>query len=99
MMLHNLLESGCDLIHGLVPGDALKLASHTFQGILKPICVVLVVRDVQPFAADVALASCVLFIPLDLDDAVALDLHFKAAVLGTKDTAGFACYSHSFLLV
>jgi hypothetical protein len=55
---------------------------------------VLVPGDVKAFTANIAFASNVGFIPLDLDDAVVFDFDFKTAVLSTKDTSGFVFLSH-----
>jgi hypothetical protein len=55
MPINNLLELACNLVDGLVPGDALEPVSHALERVLEPVGVMLVVGYIQPFSAGIAL--------------------------------------------
>ena len=61
--------------------------AYTFERLLQPIFMVLIVSDLQSLAATVPLAPRVFFVRANLGDPISFDHDFKTAVLSATDTA------------
>ena len=55
----------------------------------------LMIGDIHPLPADIALAAKIVLVPFHLDDTVVFDFYLQPAVLGAKDTACFVDRSHN----
>ena len=95
--VEDVLQPGGDLVQGLVPGYFLEAVADPLQGVGQPVGVVLVMDDVQPLAAGVALAAGVFLVRPHLDHAVVGDLDFEAAVLRAEHAARFVPLGHPYL--
>jgi hypothetical protein len=61
--------------------------------------VMLMVNDIEPFAANVALAARIVLVRPNFCHPIIFNQDFKPAVLGTQDTPGFMPFAHGNLLV
>ena len=83
-----------DFFYGLVPRDLFEPVSHLFQGMCEAVFGVLMIADIQPFAAGIAQASGVALVRLDLNHPIVFHQHFQPAVLGTQYTPCFMPLAH-----
>ena len=74
------------LAEGLIPGDLFELVPYSFQRLLQPILVVLVMEDLQSFPAIVPLAARIFLVRTHFDYAVRFNQNLEAAVLRTTNT-------------
>jgi hypothetical protein len=72
-----------DFIHSLIPGYFMKSISRTLQRNGQPILGILVIGNIEPFSADIALTPRVVFVRPDPSDPVIVNQDFQSAVLGT----------------
>ena len=82
-MADNAFQLHCDFVNGLVPGDSFKTITHPLQRVFEAVGIMLMIRYIHPFAAEVALAFPVGLVSFHFDDAVVFNLHLQAAILGT----------------
>jgi hypothetical protein len=81
-MIDDPFELEGDLINGLIPWDPLEAVADPFQWIFEAIGIMLVVRNIHPFAACVSFAFHIGLVGFHFDDPVVFDFQLQTTVLG-----------------
>jgi hypothetical protein len=99
VFVHDPDQLGGNLIEGLIPGDLFKGAPHALERVGESLGVMLVVGNVHPLATDIPLASRVLLVGPNFDDAVLFDYDLQSAVLSAQHTTRLLPVSHCLFLL
>jgi hypothetical protein len=73
-------------INSLFPGDPFETVGRSFEWVEETISMMVVVRDVEPFAAGIAFTAGVFPVGPDPGNAVVFDQYLEPAVLGAQHT-------------
>ena len=94
MLADNAFQFRRDFVNSPVPGDSFKTITHTLQRVFEAVGIMLMIRYIHPFAAEVALAFSVGLVSFDLDDTVVFNLHLQTLPGFTMpgDTSGTTRY-------
>jgi hypothetical protein len=88
------LQPGGDFVQRLLPGNGLIIVAHPLEGPGQPVGGILVVKDVETFAAGISSAARVGLVRPHLFHAAFFHEHLQAAVLGAQYASGLESLSH-----
>jgi sulfite exporter TauE/SafE len=97
MSFYNFFELRSYFVQGLIPGNAFKAISNSFERILQPFRVILKIHDARAFSAKVSLRTRIRLVTPHFDDLAAFCDDLQAAVLAAQNTTSFFPVAHDSL--
>jgi hypothetical protein len=95
MGLDDLFKSVSDFIKSLIPGDALKTISDPHKRESQSLRVILKIRNIGAFPAEISLGAGTFLFASHLNDLAPLGGHFKTAIVKTEHTRCFLPLAHN----